>query len=147
MTEGPYFTPGSPETKDLAGDLPGKKLRLSGYVLTADCHPVPNTKIDFWQTDAQGRYDNTGYRLRGHQFTDAKGRYELLTVVPGEYPGRTAHIHIKVQAPSGPELTTQLFLPGVAQNQQDRIFDENLLVQVLEDNGETVAAFDFVVEE
>ena len=44
----------------------------------------------------------------GHQFTDADGRYRLETVVPGLYPGRTRHIHVKVQAKGGPVLTKRI---------------------------------------
>ena len=84
--------------------------------------PVANALIDFWQADARGAYDNSGYRFRGHQLTDAKGQYTLFTVVPGLYPGRTKHIHVKVQAPRKPVLTTQLFFPGVAGNRSDGIF-------------------------
>ena len=145
MTEGPYFKAGSPEMKDLAGSLPGTKLHLSGYVLTADCQPVANAKIDFWQADSQGQYDNSGYTLRGYQLTGADGSYQLTTVVPGEYPGRTEHIHVKVQAPGGPELTTQLFFPGVAHNDTDGIFDPSLLVSVVSDQGEMTATYNFVV--
>src|SRR2546423_5608903 len=45
------------------------------------------------------------YRLRGHQYTDEAGRFYLETVMPGEYPGRTLHIHVKVQAPNQSILT------------------------------------------
>ena len=70
-------------------------------MLTTSGKPVPNALIDFWQADARGAYDNSGYRFRGHQFTNAKGQYTLFTLVPGLYPGRTKHIHVKVQAPRG----------------------------------------------
>ena len=45
---------------------------------------------------AAGVYDNRGYRFRGHQFTDANGRYALTTVVPGPIPASRRHIHVKV---------------------------------------------------
>ena len=96
--------------------MPGVQLVLTGYVLTADCKPVAHALLDFWQADSGGNYDNSGYTLRGHQYSDATGRYQLVTVVPGLYPGRTEHIHVKVQAPNGPLLTTQLFFPGVQSN-------------------------------
>ena len=100
LTEGPYFKANSPErTSLLEPGMTGTKLMLTGYVLTTDCQPVANALVDFWQADAEGQYDNSGYTLRGHQFTDANGRYQLETVVPGLYPGRTEHIHVKVQAP------------------------------------------------
>jgi protocatechuate 3,4-dioxygenase beta subunit len=91
-------------------------------------------------------YDNSGFRFRGHQFTDAKGRYALTTVVPGLYPGRTRHIHLKVQAPGDPVLTTQLFFPGVAANRSDGIFTSETLVRGWRRvNGRRVARFDFVL--
>jgi protocatechuate 3,4-dioxygenase beta subunit len=146
MTEGPYFTPGSPERKNLLETgVPGEKLTLTGWVLTPDCQPVSGALLDFWQADGEGRYDNAGYVLRGHQLTDENGRFELITVVPGEYPGRTEHIHVKVQAPGGPILTTQIFFPGVSANESDRIFDESLLVTVLGQGDGMQAQYNFVV--
>ena len=147
MTEGPFFKPNSPErTSLLEPGLPGIKLSLSGYVLTTDCQPVAQALLDFWQADSEGQYDNTGYRLRGHQFTDATGHYQLETIMPGLYPGRTEHIHVKVQAPNGPVLTTQVFFPGITQNQTDSIFDPSLVVTLQDAEGGKVARFNFVVE-
>ena len=102
--------------------MPGTKLVLSGAVLTSECQPVANALVDFWQADSNGEYDNTGFTLRGHQYTDENGRYQLVTVVPGLYTGRTEHIHVKVQASNAPVLTTQLFFPGVASNLSDLEF-------------------------
>jgi polyisoprenoid-binding protein YceI len=147
LTEGPYYTPGAPERTSLwEAGVPGTRLLLTGYVLTADCQPVPGALLDFWQADGAGRYDNSGYVLRGIQYTDENGRYELETVIPGEYPGRTPHIHVKVQAPGGPLLTSQVFFPDAAQNQTDRIFDQGLLVTYLDPAGDVVqATFNFVI--
>lgn len=112
LTEGPYFTPSSPRRRSIvAAGATGTRLTLSGRVLGTAGAPVPHALVDFWQADASGVYDNSGYRFRGHQFTDARGRYTLFTVVPGIYPGRTKHIHVKVQAPRRPVLTTQLSSP------------------------------------
>ena len=96
--------------------------------------------------DARGAYDNSGYRFRGHQLTDARGRYSLFTVVPGLYPGRTRHIHVKVQAPRERVLTTQLFFPGVAGNRNDGIFTSDCLISGWKRvNGRRVGRFDFVL--
>ncbi len=148
MTEGPYFKAGSPERASLLDPgITGTKLVLTGYVLTKDCQPIAHALLDFWQANASGQYDNSGYTLRGHQFTDANGRYQLTTVVPGLYPGRTEHIHVKVQAPKGPVLTTQLFFPGVQNNTSDPIFDNKLLMK-LEPSGEgELATYDFVLNQ
>ena len=107
LTEGPYFTASSPLRRSIVpAGAAGTRFALSGRVLTTAGKPVADALIDFWQCDASGVYDNSGYRFRGHQFTDAKGRYALGTVVPGVYPGRTKHIHVKVQAPRRSVLTT-----------------------------------------
>ena len=147
-TEGPYFKAGSPERSSLLDDgMPGTKLILTGYVLTTDCKPVANAMLDFWQADLQGVYDNSGYTLRGHQFTDQNGRFQLETVVPGLYPGRTEHIHVKVQAPNGPILTTQLFFPGVTVNDSDSIFDPSLLINLSNGQDPLQGTFNFVVSQ
>lgn len=145
-TEGPYFTAGSPErTSLLEAGMPGTVLILSGYVLASDCRPVANARLDFWQADANGVYDNQGYTLRGHQFTDENGFYQLTTVIPGEYPGRTEHIHFKVISPGGSELTSQLYFPGVGSNEGDSIFILELLIDIMEEGDTVTAQFNFVI--
>lgn len=146
QTEGPYYTPNTPErTSLLESGMTGTQLMLDGYVLTTACTPVARALVDFWHCDQAGIYDNEGYRLRGHQFTDEQGRYQLTTIVPGIYPGRTRHIHVKVQAPNGPVLTTQLYFPNVAENERDGIFHPSLLVEATEDAQGMNALFNFVL--
>ena len=148
QTEGPYFMPRSPRRRVLrTRGMRGTPFLLTGRVVTTRCRPIPNALLDFWQADASGVYDNRGYRLRGHQRTDAQGRYRLETVVPGLYPGRTRHIHVKAQAPRRPVLTTQLYFRGERANAADRIFDPELLVRGLRKaNGRWTARFDFVLD-
>jgi protocatechuate 3,4-dioxygenase beta subunit len=147
QTEGPYYTPNSPERASLIEPgMGGTKLIVTGYVLTTDCRPIAKAWLDFWQADDQGAYDNAGYRLRGHLFADEQGRYTLETIVPGEYPGRTQHIHVKVRAPDGPILTTQIYFPGAAGNDRDSIFDSALLANVQASADGKLAAFNFVVQ-
>jgi protocatechuate 3,4-dioxygenase beta subunit len=148
QTEGPYFTPNSPERASLLeAGLGGRRLVVAGTVLTTDCRPVRRALLDFWQADDAGQYDNQGYRLRGHQFSDAEGAWRLETVVPGLYTGRTRHIHVMVQAPDGPVLTTQLYFPGEPANDRDGIFRPELLLADVRDRGDTrQASFTFVLE-
>ena len=91
-------------------------LRLPGYVLTEDCQPVAKALIELWHANEQGYDDNSGYKLRGHQFTDGEGKWWFETIVPGGYNNRvrTRHYHLKVQRPGGSVLTTQLYFPGRA---------------------------------
>ena len=146
QTEGPYFKRSSPEKSNLFADVSnGTRLVITGAVLTTACRPVNRALIDVWQADNSGEYDNTTYRLRGHLFTDAQGRYRLETIVPGLYPGRTRHIHVKVQAPNGPVLTTQLYFPNEAQNARDGIYRKELEMSIRDVSNGKEATFDFVV--
>ena len=147
QTEGPFFTPNSPVKASFLGDVSsGTRLALSGTVLTTACAPVPGALIDLWQADDAGEYDNSGYRLRGHQFADAQGAWSFETIVPGLYPGRTRHIHVKVQAPNGPVLTTQLYFPDEPANARDGIFREECVLDVQAAGSGQRGTFTFVLD-
>lgn len=144
--EGPYFKPGSPlRTNLVTPGTPGTPLTVSGYVFGRGCTPIAGALLDFWQADTNGTYDNSGYTFRGHQFSDANGAYTLGTIIPGLYPGRTRHIHVKVQAPGQPILTTQLYFPNEPRNATDTIFDPALVMTVRQVGGGSQASFDFVL--
>ena len=147
QTEGPYFKPDSPLRASLVEPgMAGTKIVVTGMVLSTSCQPIARALIDVWHADDRGGYDNAGYRLRGHQFTDDQGRYRLETIVPGIYVGRTRHFHIKVQAPNRPVLTTQLYFPADAANARDPIFSRELVMQVKDAADGKAATFDFVLD-
>jgi protocatechuate 3,4-dioxygenase beta subunit len=146
QTEGPYFKRSSPLRQSLLEDgMAGERLVLGGRVLDTRCQPIAQALLDFWQADAGGAYDNRGFRMRGHQFSDAAGAFRLDTVLPGLYPGRTRHIHVKVQAPGGRVLTTQLYFPDEAANRGDFIFSPALVVVMRRGASGALAGFDFVL--
>jgi protocatechuate 3,4-dioxygenase beta subunit len=147
LTEGPYFSSGSPRRRTLVTrGMRGTRLTITGYVLTTGCRPIKRAKLDFWQADASGVYDNEGYHLRGHQFTDSAGRWRLDTIVPALYTGRTKHIHVKLQRPGGEVLTTQLFFPGVNANAGDPLYQGDLLLHRWRRVGaRRTGRFDFVL--
>lgn len=148
QTEGPYYTPNTPERASfLEPDMAGTKMVVAGYVLATDCRPVAQAMLDFWHCDDAGIYDNEGYRLRGHFFSDDTGRFQLETILPGLYPGRTRHFHVKVQAPNQPVLTTQLYFPDEPSNARDGIFRSELLLDVQDAvDGSKVGLFTFVLQ-
>lgn len=146
QTEGPFFKPSSPERIELLeAGMAGQPIELVGFVLSRACKPIAGALLDFWQADDKGRYDNSGFRLRGHQFTDADGRYRLKSIVPGAYVGRTRHIHVKVQPRGGRVLTTQLYFPGEAKNRSDGLFRTELLMRTAGNEGWLAGRFDFVL--
>ena len=147
QTAGPFFKPRSPERKSLIeSGIQGSKIVLEGNVRSTNCKPVQGALVDIWQADGNGAYDNAGYRLRGHQFADGAGRYRFETIVPGLYPGRTRHFHVRVQAPNRPALTTQLYFPGEPENKRDFIFNAKLVVALSGLPGSKTAKFDFFLD-
>ena len=140
QTEGPFFLPRSPQRTDLIE--PGSKAKpaeLSGLVLTRGCRPLAGVLVDLWHADERG------YRYRGHVFTDAEGRYRFRTIVPAQYPGRTRHYHVRVQAPNQPILTTQLYFPNEAGNRRDSLFRRELVMQVAQAGDGISGRFNFVL--
>lgn len=147
QTEGPFFKPSSPERAELIEPgMAGQPIELVGFVLTRGCKPVANALVDLWQADDKGEYDNSGFRLRGHQRAGADGLYRFRTIVPGAYEGRTRHFHIKVAPPSGRLLTTQLYFPGEPKNAKDGLFRRELLMRTAKNEGWLAGRFDFVLD-
>ncbi len=147
QTEGPYYTPNTPERMNLREPgMKGTSVALGGLVLTRSCKPVANAIVDLWHADDAGAYDNTGFRLRGFVKTDAEGRYAFQTIVPGLYPGRTRHYHVKVQAAGAPLLTTQLYFPDEPGNARDFLYRKELLIRSAKVADGMAARFDFVVD-
>lgn len=150
QTAGPFYRLNSPErTSLLEAGTTGKPIMLTGQVLSTDCQPISGASLEFWHTDAQGEYDNIGYTLRGHQFTDAEGRYQLETISPGIYPGRTRHIHVRIKSPNQPAnqpaLTTQLYFPDEPLNEDDVLYQPELLMSVQNSGDRLQAQFNFVM--
>jgi protocatechuate 3,4-dioxygenase beta subunit len=147
QTEGPFYTPNTPQrTSLLEPGITGTRMMLTGYVLGTNCQTIPGALLDFWHADDAGVYDNVGFRLRGHQFADDQGRFTLETIMPGLYPGRTRHFHVKVQAPNQPVLTTQLYFPDEPANATDGIFHPALVMDVQDTTAGKAATFNFVLE-
>ena len=135
---GPFHLPGAPllsppfelpHRSDEAGD----RTHVWGHVNGHDGKPIADANLDIWQADAEGRY--AGFmpgppdgNLRGQVRTDATGRYDYITVIPGPYtipldgptgrmtaaagwsPWRPAHIHVIVSAEGFEPLVTQLYI-------------------------------------
>ncbi len=92
------------------------ELEFQIWLINADaCMPCNNALIDVCHCDANGDYpflhemdpsvghyvDPEQSFLRGQQLSDQEGKANFLTIVPGWYSGRTAHIHFQVRVPYG----------------------------------------------
>ena len=140
-TEGPFYPPHSARFDDVDNDLVrissavreagGEIFRLYGQIRDKTGSPVPNARIEIWQTDMNGRYlhpaDRGGkprdaaFQGFGHDITDDEGFYRFRTIKPVAYPGRTPHIHVKVITGTR-VLVTQFFIAGEPLNERDSIY-------------------------
>ena len=131
QTEGPYFVDERLDRSDIRSNpadglvRAGVPLQLALRVsqVSGDrCTPLAGAIVDIWHCDAEGVYSDVNDRgfstagqqfLRGYQVTDATGSVQFLTIYPGWYQGRTAHIHFKIRANSPSEqsyeFTSQLY--------------------------------------
>jgi protocatechuate 3,4-dioxygenase beta subunit len=102
--EGPFYIDLAQVRQDIVEDQPGVPLALALTVVdSATCKPIRDAAVDIWHCDALGVYSGEPSEssegetyLRGIQLTDGSGVAEFATIYPGQYPGRTTHIHIKV---------------------------------------------------
>ena len=127
--------------------MAGMPISISGRVIDINCNPVSGAKLDFWLADIDGEYDNVGFRLRGHTFSDENGDYKIESIEPTEYTGRPPHIHVKVFAPDGNELlTTQMYFIG-SESSTDVLASPDLLVNYLDQEMDSMqqVQFNFVV--
>ncbi len=137
QTEGPYYPtrPQDDSDSDLLVNGPltttaTQRLRLIGTVADRAGQPLNGGLVEIWQCDAQGHYHHPrdgdradpAFQGFGRCFLDAQGTYRFLTMRPGQYPGRTPHIHVKVKLGKRTLLTTQLYVAGEAGNVNDGVW-------------------------
>ena len=103
LEEGPFYVNGSIVRKDIRESEPCIPLLLDVQVIDVrTCEPISDVMLDFWSCNATGAYSGFEHEgtadltyLRGLQPSDGNGIAQVVTAVPGWYPGRAQHIHIK----------------------------------------------------
>jgi protocatechuate 3,4-dioxygenase beta subunit len=145
---GPFHRTGAPFRGKVTPPLePGTVLLISGRVWGADTHrPLPNTVIDIWQANHQGRYDNDDpknppaadfFKNRARLLTDEGGFYEYETIHPGPYridqnTWRPSHIHYWVRCANYRPLITQLYFRGDQHQKGDAWIKNSLIIDLTE---------------
>ena len=177
QTEGPFYPDKLPLDTDndlviVSNNITpavGAITHLSGRVLDASGSPVRNATVEIWQVDNNGAYlhSRTGNRDKrdanfqgyGRFETSSTGEYRFRTIKPVKYPGRTPHIHFKINAAGQPSLTTQCYVKGDPGNERDGVLrgvrDERQRDSVIvafepkpeSKIGELAARFDIVLGE
>src|SRR5258708_2880451 len=86
--EGPFYLAGAPIRKDgvlfKVTSRADKSLTVSGFVRNTDGESL-DAVLDIWQADAEGVYDEHGYKLRGKISCLSDTGYGFQTIVPGDY--------------------------------------------------------------
>ncbi|HXF45772.1 MAG TPA: intradiol ring-cleavage dioxygenase [Burkholderiaceae bacterium] len=143
QTLGPFY-PRSPAQRPLQIDADlltvaggrvltkGTPLYLTGRVLSRTGEPLAQALVEIWQCDANAVYHHPdggaederdpAFQGYGQTRTGADGTFHFRTIEPVPYPGRTPHIHVRVQAARHGTLATQLYLPNHPGNERDFLY-------------------------
>jgi len=136
LTEGPFYPLSLPADSDndllqVAGAssrAEGTPLHLFGQVLDREGRALPGSLVEIWQCDAEGSYrhpadagraSDPGFQGYGRTTTADDGAYHFRTLRPVAYGSRAPHVHVKVEAPDGRRLTTQMFVADDPLNERD----------------------------
>lgn len=140
QTEGPFFPDKLPldtdndliVVNDTLTPAVGEITHLTGRILDAKGDPIRNALVEIWQVDNNGAYIHSKDPNRdkhdehfqgfGRFLTGSNGEYYFRTIKPVPYPGRTPHIHFKIQKAGKELLTTQCYVKGHPNNERDGIW-------------------------
>ena len=125
QTIGPFFAVGMPWADGPFVVPEGTKsaVWIRGQVFDGDSNPVPDSMIETWQADPEGRFDHpadergavAGFRGFGRSCTDADGSFEILTLKPGPVPGPDG-------APQAPHIDISVFARGLLKRAVTRLY-------------------------
>lgn len=146
---GPFYRPDAPKKAngaDISLDGLGEPVTVRGRVVDLDGKPVQTARVETWQANADGYYENQQpdlqpeFNLRGIFESDVDGCFHYRTVrpagykVPSDGPAgelldrigyplhRPAHLHFQVSAPGFETLTTHIFDADDPHLDEDAIF-------------------------
>jgi protocatechuate 3,4-dioxygenase beta subunit len=120
-------------------------LTFTGTVTGVTCGRISGARVDVWHADANGKFDMTGFRLRGHQLTDAGGQFRFMTVMPGAASGRAPHIGVNVKVQAKADFWTELFFPDEPRNARDTRFHSDLLLKLVPEGRSRRVHFDIML--
>ncbi len=128
-TVGPYFSVCVEEDlcvpRIAAPEVKGERVKLICAVFDRDGKCVPDTLIEIWQANADGKYNHpadrqaksidASFRGFGRQITDQNGACEFETIKPGRVPGPRGALQ-------APHLEVGVFTRGVLKILATRIY-------------------------
>ena len=126
QTVGPYFKIGLEALyrSDLTGpNTPGQVIEIAGSVIDADGVPVPDSVLEFWQADGDGRYPDQPQRKPfegsfvgfGRVPTNEHGQFRFRTIKPGA-------VQAGAVARQAPHILVSVFMRGLHHRLVTRIY-------------------------
>jgi protocatechuate 3,4-dioxygenase alpha subunit len=125
QTVGPFFALGLPwpDGPNVVSESTQGSFWLRGAVLDGEGTPVPDSMVETWQADPDGRFDHpddprgagAGFRGFGRSCADPDGRYAILTVKPGMVPAADG-------TPQAPHIDVSVFARGLLKRVITRIY-------------------------
>ncbi|MCA9567108.1 MAG: protocatechuate 3,4-dioxygenase [Myxococcales bacterium] len=121
LTLGPCYAE-TIERKDISEGIDGLPTRIAFRVVDVDCNPVEGAVVDIWHCAPNGLYSGSDAAnmctvgdsearasrwFRGTQTTDADGRVDFDSCMPGWYSGRAVHVHFQVRVGGEASVTSQ----------------------------------------
>ncbi len=150
----------------------GERIRIEGRVIDGGGRPVRDAQVEFWQADANGKYDHPddpqdkepdpNFNGFGRAVSDFKtGLWWFETVKPGRVPGRhgtimAPHVNVAVFARGiNVHLNTRIYFDDEAEaNATDPVINlvelpprrETLIAKREQRDGQAVYRFDIVLQ-
>jgi len=166
---GPFFTDDAEDVANgdsIASPGKGEMCLVLATVKDTKGKPIEGARIDVWETDANGLYDNQYDErdrpdMRGRLTTDKNGDFFFKCVKPVSYPvptdgpvgklleklhrhaNRPAHVHFRITVPDSiyDELVTALYVRGDPYESSDAVFGvkKSLIVDVVKVEDPSIA--------
>ncbi|CAF0999636.1 unnamed protein product [Rotaria sordida] len=157
---GPFYTDDAQDVANgdsIASPGKGEICLVLSTIKDTKGNPIEGAKIDVWETDSNGRYDNQYDErdrpdMRGRLTSNKNGEFFFKCVKPVSYPipsdgpagklletlhrpaRRPAHIHFRIYAPNSTydDLVTALYIRGDPYESNDAVFGvkKSLIVDV-----------------
>jgi protocatechuate 3,4-dioxygenase alpha subunit len=124
QTIGPFFALGLPwaDGPYVVPEGTEGAIWLRGAVLDGEGKPVPDSMVETWQADPDGRFDHPddprgggGFRGFGRGCSAPDGRYAIHTVKPGVVPATDG-------SPQAPHIDVSVFARGLLKRAITRIY-------------------------
>ncbi len=128
QTVGPFFSIGVTRLNQNELATPGvagERITIQGRVLDGDGNPVPDSLLEIWQANSQGKYAHPedtqqkplepAFKGFGRIPTDENGIFRFTTIRPGQVSGPG-------EKPQAPHLLLSVFARGLLRRLVTRIY-------------------------